>query len=81
MARSAQYLAALHNPRADPKMVNSKDVTPSKTVVNILTKGEGDMTVRRPESDRALSRFLSEHVAGFELAEPLNADCLGLRGE
>jgi hypothetical protein len=25
-------------------MVNSKDATPSKTVVNLLTKGKGDAT-------------------------------------
>jgi len=31
-------------------MVSSKDLTPSKTVVNFLTKGEGDMTVPRLES-------------------------------
>ena len=35
-------------------MVNSNDVTPSKTVVNLLTKGEGDVTVRRLESDRTV---------------------------
>jgi len=32
-------LAALHNPKADQKMVNSKDVTSSKTVVNVMTEG------------------------------------------
>jgi hypothetical protein len=31
-------------------MVNLKDVTPTKTVVNLLTEGEGDMTVPRLES-------------------------------
>ena len=49
LTAAATTTGRLHSPRADPKMVNTKDVTPSRTVVNLLTKGEADMTVPRLE--------------------------------
>ena len=57
-------------------MVNSKDVTSSKTVVNLVTEGEGDMSVRRLETDWTKCRFLREHVADFEWRKPINVNRL-----
>ena len=59
--RSAQHLAVLHGHSAGPKMVDTRDVTPSGAPVDISVK---DLLITEPPtgSDLTVRRFLREHA-------------------